>query len=431
MQIGSHGIRGMSRQLRRSGVVRSRPTNPPIPNHPQRMPLPPEINAVIARFQNMHLNARRPADPVTAPAAFRPPLPPPPPPPPPSSPAAFRHPLPPPPAAPSSPAASEPPLPPAAKDGKREKADEKKREKGGGGGDVSRGSLTVGGEVVGGFDDFAAGTVVLTLPTRLLEPRGEEKDCGVLPPHILLKNWRVLWEMVPLWRFFKPSHPELSSVFGLETGAGGDCLFHAISAAYNHLFKSLIFHMEMIRELAAQQLETLTEAEVVEFIIDWVGHYSEEFKRIPHEERVKRLQKSIRTNGNEYWGETGTLRQLLLRSPPFVDHKIGFVVLNIRTKPVKFRPITDNEKFNYERMYPKRKAPKEVPIRWEPRVETTIIRLPDTKYLMFLHCLENSHWILVGYAPDADKCQTETPIGSTFPIDAYPKPLFPFIREPT
>jgi hypothetical protein len=335
-------------------------------------------------------------------------------------------------------------------------------------------ALTPSGELIGGFEDFRPGNSVIVLPlppslAALAFPAAStplnsanpvsaasatetananaisaispamtaSAGSGAAAPgaglsrgrFVLLEDWRPLVEMVPLWRHFLKQRPDLTTLFLLDTGGGGDCLFHAVASGINHLYGSLVFVMEQMRDVAARQLERMSEAEVVEFVIDLVGHMPDAMKALPHAERVRRLQATVRASGSQYWGETGTLRQLLLKAPPFADNHIGFAVLNVRSKPVAFRPLTDLEKSNYERRGIK--PPRETASRWEPRVETSILRLPSTRYLMFLHCLHNTHWVLLGYAPKANSPEgaTEARIGTTFPITGYPDPLFPFIQE--
>lgn len=280
----------------------------------------------------------------------------------------------------------------------------------------------VGGVVVGGYGDFRGGGVVVNLVLP--------KEVPVHPSGGYLTDWRPLLDVVPLWRKLQDQHPRLKTLFLLETGGGGDCLFHVLAAGFNHLYNALVYYMEQMRAVAAHQLSNLSPNEITEFIIDLEGQLQEPLKSMPHEQRIQALQKRIRAKGNAYWGETGTLRQLLLKSPPFADNKIGFAVVNIRNKPVDFRALTPEELSRFKQLYPHRHVPKQIPVRWEPRVETTILRRPDTQYLMFMHCLENSHWVLLGYAPHADqKHVAETRIGSTFPINHYPDPLLPFLQE--
>lgn len=287
-----------------------------------------------------------------------------------------------------------------------------------------KGVLTTTGELIGGFDDFKCGGEIVSFPY----PDGIPKSTD----YVVLDDWRPLAEVVPLWRHFLPRHPRLATIFVLETGGGGDCLFHAVAAGFNHLFNAMILQMEQVRELAAKQLGQLTEDQVVEFIIDLLGRMPHQFKTLTPANRLAQLQAIVRKPGGTYWGETGTLRQLLLRCPTFAERHLGFAVINIRNKPVAFRPTTVTEQNEFLKTHPNRKKPPtEVATKWEPRVETTILRLPDTKYLLFLHCLENSHWVLLGYAPNADKPEgaNEARIGTSFSINNYPEPLFPFLQE--
>jgi len=300
--------------------------------------------------------------------------------------------------------------------------------------DNTRSTLTESGEVIGGYEDFKSGSDIITLSppplTTSATGSGKVQQASVHVPYVLLTDWRPLTEVVSLWRYFLKSHPDLKSVFVLDCGAGGDCLFHVVAAGYNHLFQSLMFHMEGMRLVAANQAATLSESLTNEFLIDLFGRIPEQCKSWPHAKKSQYLKSIIQKPGNTYWGETGTLRQLLLKSPPFLQHKIGFVVINIRVKPIAFRPPTDSEINICEKAG--RKPPKEIASQHGPRAEFTIIRLVDTKYFMFLHCLDNSHWILVGYAP-ATLVPTLTPtdarVASTFDINSFPRPLHPFIQE--
>jgi hypothetical protein len=297
-------------------------------------------------------------------------------------------------------------------------AAEAKTIKGGKGDTGGMGVLSAGGEVVG-VDDFQSGTIVVALP--------DAKQPVSTGPYRLLKDWRPLADVVPDWQFYVKSHPDIQTMFVLDCGAGGDCMFSSIAAGYNQLFQSLVHHMQSMRNMAADEVASLTEHEVDEFLIDLLGRLPTKDKQMSAVDKVKMLQAIIRQPGNAYWGETGALRMLFLRSKPFAQHHLGFMVINIRKKPVEFRPLTEEEKKTYQ-LHKRRLPTNGIPTRWEPRPELTPIRRADTKLLMLLHCLNNSHWVLVGYAPNALE-GTTVRIGSTFPVDSFPKPLVPFLKD--
>jgi hypothetical protein len=218
-------------------------------------------------------------------------------------------------------------------------------------------------------------------------------------------------------------------------------MFRVIATALNQLFKNFFYTMQDIRDMAAEELGKLSTENFKEFVIDLLGAFPPQWQSSTGANAaLKHLQNLIKSPGDHYWGETGTLRNLLLNAPFFRKHQIGFAVIFIRKKPAGFRPPTEKEKAEY--IARKRPVPKEVASTLEPRVETTLIRRQDTKYLIFMHCIDNRHWLLLGYAPHlADAIQkakanpssptthVHAPIASTFPIDSFPKPLFPFIKE--
>ena len=288
-----------------------------------------------------------------------------------------------------------------------------------------RAVLTTGGEVVGGFSDFKPGTSVVVLKSTAMSIPAEPSI-----KYLLLRNWRPLVEVVPMWRYYADTelHRNLRQMFVLDCGGGGDCLFFSVAAGYNQAFQSLLYHMEGMRDLAAEQLAKLSPDEIKEFAIDLHGKLPDWFAAMPQDkERLAYLQALVRKTGNAYWGETGTLRQLLLKAAPFVDYKIGFAVINIRRKPTAFRPLTDFEKSHY--LAKNRQPPKEVATKHEPKPEITIFRRADTQYLLFLHVLDNVHWVLLGFSPTSMVQPVDAPIGSTFAIDSFPKPLYPFLNE--
>lgn len=284
--------------------------------------------------------------------------------------------------------------------------------------------LTAFGEVAGGFSDFKPGDKIITLHhphahhTANNINNNNPSAAIADTKYVVLDDWRPLTAVVPGWASLLGTSPSLKSVYVLDCGAGGDCLFHVVANGYNHLFQNpFLFKMEGVRELAAFQLGRLPEALAREFVVDLFGKVP---SLEPISSLVQRLQTVIRRPGNEYWGETGTLRQLLMNSPPFADFKIGFAVLYMRDKPIAWRPITDKERAYYTKRG--KPAPARIPVKWEPHAETHVIQRKDTELLMFLHCLNDTHWVLVGYAPN-------TVIASTFPITSYPMPLYPFLQE--
>jgi hypothetical protein len=285
------------------------------------------------------------------------------------------------------------------------------------------------------------GVQVTTMVHAAARPVGQEPAV----PFVLLKDWKPLTESVPRWRHFVGANPMLKAMFALDCGGGGDCLFHVLAAGYNHLFQKLLFDMQGMRNLTAQQVVALRSEQLDEFLIDLYGRKPDAVRNWTAENKAAYLQSLIRRPGNSYWGETGTLRQLLLHHPAFRDYGIGFAVVSIRSKPIAFRAISDHESSAY--VASGKQPPSTVAAKWEPRVEITVIRTKQTRFLLFMHCLENAHWVLLGYAPAIlshqqvpakGQFQSRAPqnsmpvarVASTFPLDSFPRPIHPFLREP-
>lgn len=328
---------------------------------------------------------------------------------------------------------------------------------------MAGGVLTSAGEIEGHYEDFSPGKRIVILfanhdmrdPHSIADGVALGTVAGAHNDDKQLVNgagvtWKPLWrpesawkpllQSVHLWQFYQKSHPNLGAMFTLDCGADGDCLFHSLAAGYNQLFGRFLTSMDDMRAIGARQLASFSNDDLDQFAIDLYGKRPVEYYHWTRREKLWHLAHMVKTP-REYWGETGTLRMLFLHAPEFARHHIGFAIVGIRVKPTAFRPITDNERGKYEAQ--KRKPPKEVASAWEPRPEITIYRTRDTRYLMMLHCLDNWHWVLLGFCPEFEPPSNATVrhlrddkpgvrkgrIGSTFAIDAFPPPLMPFLIE--
>jgi hypothetical protein len=156
--------------------------------------------------------------------------------------------------------------------------------------------------------------------------------------------------------------------------------------------------------------------------------------------QVERVRRAIGTPGQE-WGDTETLRHLLLHAPAFRDRNLGFAILSIRRAPIKrLVPTAAN---NAGPIKGGMGRSREVTVGWGPRASTHILRLDTTQSLLCLYNVadydqpQNTwHWMLVGVASTPSQpsqpsptSSTGTTISSSFPIESYPPALFPFLRE--
>jgi hypothetical protein len=260
--------------------------------------------------------------------------------------------------------------------------------------------------VSGGYEDFVPGAGASA--QRILKTIGNVPS-GWDGPYRMLREWTPLSIANPTWRQVSLSHPLVEHIYVLECGAGGDCLFHALAGGLNQLHEAPIFSMQQMRELAAAQLTPEVFGGSDGFFQNWdpPDHYGRLARRrllkmSSDAERVVAMRGIISRVGHGYWGETETLRHLLLFAPPFRDRRIGFAVVGLQDPP------------------PGQKV--------GPKPFTQILRLQDTEHLMCLyhvrHGGRDEHWMLLGVTP-TDGSPT---IASTFPINSYPPPLLPFLR---
>jgi len=259
-----------------------------------------------------------------------------------------------------------------------------------------------------------------------------------------IQGWQQMIESNATWQYMHTQDPTLSlgRAWQLETGAGGDCLFHALSTGYNGLHKTGCLLMEQVREMAA---DMVTAKNIDEFLnaatstAEFPVELLKEIESVP--ERVSTVQGIIRQTGNAYWGETMTLFQLLLHHPQFVKEKLGFGVVRdgIYSKRVLIEDDSSSSSSptkNAASTSPTKKslsptktaataAPKKrVQIINRPNIQVEIIRRKDTEHLLYMYNLGNNHWRLFGVV---EKGKTNGRVRSVFPITDIPKCLKPFV----
>jgi hypothetical protein len=299
-----------------------------------------------------------------------------------------------------------------------------------------RESVTAAGDISGGYEDFRPGTR-LPFPLHMMLPPPRAVPSALFTKHkptamvggrpcVVHRNWRPVASATAEWAYVakQQSQSGINTLFLLDCGADGDCLFHVLAVAFNQAFQTLVFSMEGMRAEAAEQLNA---SNVDDFVRDYHGRTPSGWGEWPVEARVRHCRTVIRTSGPLYWGETGTLQRLLLHSPYFKTHGLGFAVITTELRPLERGYGTPEQRQAFE-LQNKRPAPAEIITKWEPRAETHILRLPNTRRLMLLYCQNEYHWQLLGYAPDVAAHKVSAGIASTFPIDCYPAPLFPFLR---
>jgi len=183
------------------------------------------------------------------------------------------------------------------------------------------------------------------------------------------------WESIPthfksqgtFLSLYKEQFPQEDVLHVMECGGGGDCLFHAIAqglrtSGYPELAN---VSMQDIRNWAA---EMLTLDNLPMFVQDW--NQSKE-KQMSLEE----IQKRIRSCGNDYQGETGTLQFLLCHHPILKKYRLGFMVINLHSH--RFRT-------------PQPKTKKD-------RLIAQYFTDENTEFVMTLYCT-GEHWLLAGVA---------------------------------
>lgn len=283
------------------------------------------------------------------------------------------------------------------------------------------------GVIEWGYDDFR----------RADGAAASRVDEGLAPSEMrarhfeTLDDWRPLVDAIGKWRTFLETQPLVRLLYVLDCGAGGNCLYEALAAGLNQLHDGPAYSMAQMRDAAAEQLTEAVFGGDDGFFQNWdpPAHHTVSARlrktvaALPTTaDKVVAMRQIIRTPGNDYWGETETLRHLLLHAPLFRDRALGFAVLSIRDAPVR-RPSTPAERA--AALTAGKTAPTEVTVGLAPRAYTHILRLESTRHLMCLYNVGGVHWLLVGVAPSPD-IRT---VASTFPIHAYPAALFSFLRE--
>ncbi len=122
------------------------------------------------------------------------------------------------------------------------------------------------------------------------------------------------------------------------------------------------------------------------------------------------------------WGEVSVLA-LLIHSPIARKLNLGFAILSIRNRPL---PLTDRSEPSETRTT--RSA--RLSLNTIPVASTHIIRRIDTKHLLMLFNVQvganDCHYVALGVSA-APNLEPDT----TFPVDSYPRALFPYLKEPS
>lgn len=213
-----------------------------------------------------------------------------------------------------------------------------------------------------------------------------------------LRNWRPLRHVVPDWTF-----PNSSSLFVLDCGGEGHCMFHVIAAGLNMFLKKPVFAMQNIRHMLSEQI---TVANVKELINDWnspEGLYLRKKlgKQEPSSSFVKEVKHIVSEDRYQTWGDTIMLRNFLVHSPLFTKLELGFAVVSLSK-----RTIRNNKGETLKRIV----------------ASTELIQTKHTKRLLLLYCHPQQHWELLGV-----KSSSGT-LSSVFLISHYSKSLYAFLK---
>jgi len=220
-----------------------------------------------------------------------------------------------------------------------------------------------------------------------------------------LTQWIPIQKAVPHWTFAGSS-----SMFLLDCGGRGSCMFHVIAAGLNMYLKHPIFAMQRVRQLVADQI-TLDNLKAV--LVDWNTEEGHHFRKLyAKDPRSKDLLRQVRvmiadpSNRYQTWGDVVML-QLLLESSVFRKLDLGFAVVSSR------KHLLTKEK--------EAKEQKSKSIRIVGSSQLLVQK--DTKRVMTLYCHPQEHWQLLGLKNAHGR------MACVFSLSKYPKTLHVFLSE--
>jgi hypothetical protein len=214
-----------------------------------------------------------------------------------------------------------------------------------------------------------------------------------------LTAWTSLPDVVPDWKFFP-----CSSLFLLECGGQGHCMFHVLAAGLNLYQQKPVFSMQQLRDMTAKQV-SVTNMKTV--LSGWATRRSftlqKQFEKVKSAFDLQTIltdvQQLIQDSRYQTWGDTTMLSELLLKSPVFRKLQLGFAIVSLR-----FHEMKDKTK------------------RWVASTQM-IIEQGFTQRVMTLYCHPQQHWQLLGLKTKNDQ------FSCVFRISRYPKVLHRFLKE--
>lgn len=215
----------------------------------------------------------------------------------------------------------------------------------------------------------------------------------------LLDKWTCISNVVPGWTF-----PDSKSLFVLDCGGAGSCMFHVIAAGLNLYLKKPIFSMHNIRRMVA---DNVTQKNLKSVVSDWSSKEGEAFRKLyaqnPSSKTLLQQIKNVIANPDyQSWGDTIFLQELLLTSPLFHQLELGFAILSWWRHSLK--------KQNKKRFV----------------VRTQLHVNANTKRVLIMYVDQHrkpEHWQLAGIKNHTGQ------MASVFAVAKYPKTLYPFLSD--
>jgi hypothetical protein len=280
--------------------------------------------------------------------------------------------------------------------------------------------ISTTGLVMWGYNDFKIGPyrTGIRLSSSALSKPVSDKD----RTRVYGQPWTFISRFDPRWITLAKTNPLASNIYAKECGGGGDCMYRSIACVLNILFGSERLCSKDIREMAAEELTSRT---LPDFTRYW-SHFSA-VSKLPVERQLQAGRTFILRPGS--WGEVSVLA-LLVHSPIARKLNLGFAILSIRNRPIPVaeRASAGNEPDPVETRRSTRLSAKLIPV--TPVASTHIIRRLDTKHLLMLFNVQvganDCHYVALGVSAAANLAPD-----TTFPVDSYPRALFPYLQEPS
>jgi hypothetical protein len=256
---------------------------------------------------------------------------------------------------------------------------------------------------------------------------GDEHD--LIPIHSLLDKTKKRYQRVRyLTQWVRIRHaikdwtfPFSDSMFVLDCGGSGSCMFHVIAAGLNLYLKQPIFAMPSIRKMVAEQVNASNVASVLSGWKSDEGTYLRkrynEMVKHGNESSIQNLIRQVQTviadscNRYQTWGDEIML-ELLLKAPLFKKMELGFAIVSLRKHTV----VIGNAQKNRDEKQQQKKQLRVV-------ASTQLLLSKTTKRLMMLYCHTEKHWELL-----ALKNQTGD-MACVFSMSNYPKTLHILLHE--